>query len=418
MRVLRDDIRRLQQKAADLAEDLDALIALQGVDVPSSLNKIRFITEKVLQGLCKSNGVSWGPAEPTLERMLGPLVSADCLPRSVAVHVRTIQINTSPGSHYQESALSATHVAIAGHALVEFLEWHCRQSEPLAGPAQPKATAADPAGRGPTAAAPAADVRGRAARRRRLALAAGAVAVLLVLGVAGWLILAATRHTSPGVTGTPSTEPSAAPPLTGWVDVRVWEGKKVAGPRNPHRRGLYLHQLDALPLKVGDEIQVEAELTQPMFVYVVWINAAGQALPVYPWRQFQWEQRPAEERAVARLKLPAGAADDGWEMDEGVAGMETLLLLARATKLTDAGEAELKAALAEVGPQPLQDGKTEAAIWFENGAVVTAEAGRAPKSFDVRRIEDPVLRAQRVLCDRLGQWFEYTRAVSFAFRGK
>jgi hypothetical protein len=98
--------------------------------------------------------------------------------------------------------------------------------------------------------------------------------------------------------------------------------------------------------------------------------------------------------------------------------METLLLLARATKLTDAGEAELKAALAEVGPQPLQDGKTEAAIWFENGAVVTAEAGRAPKSFDVRRIEDPVLRAQRVLCDRLGQWFEYTRAVSFAFRGK
>ena len=67
-------------------------------------------------------------------------------------------------------------------------------------------------------------------------------------------------------TPTPSTESTASLPLKGWVDVRVWEGKKVAGPRNPHRRGLYLHQLDALPMKVGDEIQVEAELNRPMFV--------------------------------------------------------------------------------------------------------------------------------------------------------
>jgi hypothetical protein len=264
------------------------------------------------------------------------------------------------------------------------------------------------------------DLRHYLARPRRLPLAAGAVAALFLLGVAAWLIIAATRDTSPGVAGTltPSTESSALLPLKGWVDVRVWEGKKVAGPRNPHRRGLYLHQLDALPLKVNDEIQVEAELTQPMFVYVVWINSAGQALPVYPWRNFKWDQRPAEEQAVARLKLPEGAIDDGWEMDEGAPGMETLLLVARATKLTDEGEKGLKAALAEIGPQPLQDGKSDAAVWFENGAVVTAEKGRAPKSYDAQRIDDPVLRTQGVLRDRLVPHFEYTRAVSFAFRGR
>jgi hypothetical protein len=229
------------------------------------------------------------------------------------------------------------------------------------------------------------------------------------------------RHPFPGVAGTstPATEAPAAA-LTGWIDIRLWEGKKVAGPRNPHRRGLYLHQLDALPLKVGDEIQVELSVNRPMFVYVVWINSAGQALPIYPWRDFKWDQRPAEEQPVQGLKkLPEGAVEDGWEMDEGAPGMETLLLLTRDTKLTDAGEKALRAALAGIGPQPLQDGKIDAAVWFKNGEVVTAEAGRAPKGFDVGRIDDPVLRTQGMLRDKLGPpHFACTRAVSFAFRGK
>jgi hypothetical protein len=284
-----------------------------------------------------------------------------------------------------------------------------------------KALAADPIDRQASAAALADDLRRYRAPPRRLALAAGAVAALLVLGVAAWLIVAAMRRPSAGVAGTstPGTEAPAAA-LTGWIDIRLWEGKKVAGPRNSHRRGLYLHQLDALPLKVGDEIQVELEINRRMFVYVVWINSAGQALPVYPWRNFRWDQRPAEEQPVQGLKkLPEGAVEDGWEMDAGAPGMETLLLLTRETKLTDAGEKALRAALAGIGPQPLQDGKIEAAVWFKNGEVVTAEAGRAPKGFDVGRIDDPVLRTQGMLRDKLGPpLFDYTRAVSFAFRGK
>jgi hypothetical protein len=283
-----------------------------------------------------------------------------------------------------------------------------------------KALAADPADRHASAAALADDLRRYLARPRRWALAAGTVAVLLVLGVAMGLIVARTPGTFPGVAGTPtvSTE-SSAPSLKGWIDLLVWEGKKVAGPRNPHRRGLYLHQLDALPLKVGDEIQVEWYVNRPRFVYVVWINSAGKVLPVYPWQGFQWDQRPAEELPLEGLKkLPEGAVEDGWEMDKGAPGMETLLLLTRETKLTDAGAKDLKAAVAALGPQPLQDGKTDAAVWFENGAVVTAEQGRAPKAFDAERIDDPVLRTQGVLRDKLGPHFDYTRAVSFAFRGK
>lgn len=124
---------RFKRQMADFAEDLEALEALLQVDVPSSLNKIRFITEKVLCELCKSSGVSWGQAEPTLERMIGPLVSAGAIPKSVAVHVRTVQVNSSPGSHFQESALSRHHVASAYNALGAVLHWYC---ELRYGPAQ------------------------------------------------------------------------------------------------------------------------------------------------------------------------------------------------------------------------------------------------------------------------------------------
>jgi hypothetical protein len=202
--------------------------------------------------------------------------------------------------------------------------------------------------------------------------------------------------------------------------MRVFEGKDVIGPRNPHRRGLYLHQLDALPIKLNDEVQIEAELNRPMFLYVIWINTAGKAIPAYPWRHFSWDERNKDEKRLAQLKLPEGAAEEGWKMDDDKAppGMETLLLLVRDSPLPPEGEAALKAALADIGPQPLQDGKTDAAVWFENGAVVTAKKGRAPKSFDAQRIDDPVLRTQGVLRDQLGPHFDYTRAVSFAFRGQ
>ena len=108
----------------DFAGDLRSLGQLTAVDAGSALNKMRYITEKVLHTLCMRHDVSWGPAEPTLERMIGPVLAKGVLPKSVGVHVRTVQTNASPGSHYQESALTPAHVRIAGSALAELLAWY------------------------------------------------------------------------------------------------------------------------------------------------------------------------------------------------------------------------------------------------------------------------------------------------------
>ena len=50
----------------DFSDDLLALENVLGVDVPGSLNKIRYITEKVLHHLCTTKSISGAMANRPL----------------------------------------------------------------------------------------------------------------------------------------------------------------------------------------------------------------------------------------------------------------------------------------------------------------------------------------------------------------
>jgi tetratricopeptide (TPR) repeat protein len=115
-----------------MRDDLGRLRALAGFDSASALNKCRYISERVLRTLCDQTGTSWGKTEPTLENMLGPLVARGVIPKNIGVHLRTIQANASPGSHFQSEPLSDAHVFIAVVALLDVLEWYLRQRDPQA----------------------------------------------------------------------------------------------------------------------------------------------------------------------------------------------------------------------------------------------------------------------------------------------
>jgi transcriptional regulator with XRE-family HTH domain len=118
------DLRGLKGRLPDFAADLEALETLLAVDAQSPLNKLRYITEKVLRGLCADRGVSWGKGEPTLENMIGPLKAGGHIPDDVAVHVRALQTVASPGSHFQTAPLSGAHVEIGLVALGAVLRWY------------------------------------------------------------------------------------------------------------------------------------------------------------------------------------------------------------------------------------------------------------------------------------------------------
>jgi hypothetical protein len=67
--------------------------------------------------------------------------------------------------------------------------------------------------------------------------------------------------------------------------------------------------------------------------------------------------------------------------------------------------------------RPVQDERS--AVWFENGQVVDNDPNRRRNHFVTEeRIDDPVLRLQVLLRERLQQQAAFTAAVSFARVGR
>lgn len=196
--------------------------------------------------------------------------------------------------------------------------------------------------------------------------------------------------------------------LQGEIDVRVWN------PEDRLRSGLSLSATGALPLRVRDQIRIEAALNRPAFLYLIWIDSEGTAVPVYPWQPGDWDSRPPAAAQVRSLSLPQ-VADEGWEM-RGSPGMETLLMLARDEQLP--ADFDLASRFDGLGGQKMQDSKS--LVWFVGGEVVSETSGqlRAPNFFDPQKIDDPVLKTQRLLQERLRDHFDLIVAVSFAYQGE
>jgi hypothetical protein len=91
---------------------------------------------------------------------------------------------------------------------------------------------------------------------------------------------------------------SALGPLKGSLDVSVYE----LG--NPARQNLALDDPGALPLRIGDEFELVAELNRPAFVYVLWVTPDGSVPPIYPWQPGDWGRRPEREEPTQRLRRP------------------------------------------------------------------------------------------------------------------
>jgi hypothetical protein len=113
----------LASRLPALGHEISTLKELVRIDRGGALNLMRRMAEQILHTLCRRHGVAWGRGEPTLENMLGPLGAAKAIPKNIVIHLRTVQSNTSPGSHFQEQPLTGAHVEIARQALAEVMEW-------------------------------------------------------------------------------------------------------------------------------------------------------------------------------------------------------------------------------------------------------------------------------------------------------
>jgi serine/threonine protein kinase len=236
---------------------------------------------------------------------------------------------------------------------------------------------------------------------RTAAVIGGVLVLLLVLAVA--LRIPAGPKEIGGKDTTQRSKQSAS------IDVLLWDSHDKA------RRRMSLGQPGAVPLSSDDVVRIEAHVEPPMYVYLVWVDSQGKATPVYPWQRCRWSLRPAKEAPVGSLRLPE-EADEGWPMQATQGGMETLVLLAREEPL--GRDVDVERLFSDLPKQPMQDRR--ALVWFAEGQPIkkAEDAQRAPNFFKTTQIDDPLLRMQRLLHDRLGRQFSVQRAVSFATVGK
>jgi len=196
-------------------------------------------------------------------------------------------------------------------------------------------------------------------------------------------------------------------PLEGSLDLLIWNKD------DPSRRGLSVRDPQTLPLRANDQIRIQVELNRPAYLYVVWIDSRGKATPVYPWTPGHWEQRRENEKPSKGFSLPA-VGDKGFPM-EGPSGMEPLMLLARDEPLPD--NVELRKYFTGLPPTHLSERR--ALIRFDQGKPIASaeDSQRAPDFSHPVQINDPVLPTQRLIQERVNQYFPLIRAVSVASEG-
>jgi hypothetical protein len=236
-------------------------------------------------------------------------------------------------------------------------------------------------------------VSGRGGLKRRWFAVAALGVVLLASGLAWWIL-------TPGPRGEP---------LRGELIGRVYS-------RDSQKRGLRIGFDDALPVRQGELLHLEAQLNQPAHVYLLWVDGKGVVTPLYPWNNETFDVKslrgaplPAQQPRKV-VDSPGGGKSPGWRIDN-TPGLDTLVLLARKEPLP-AGF-NLAARLGPMPPAPLDPRNPKEVVirGYNDGTEaveVRLDVDRAPEAME--QINNQLLQ----LMDRLKDDFELIRVVGFA----
>jgi hypothetical protein len=260
----------------------------------------------------------------------------------------------------------------------------------------------------PVAEAPTVPVLPRPHRGRVGLVLAAAVAVVVLAALGVWGLSVGWRWLGARTERSEDTGREQLPPLKGYVDVKVRQ--KLESPPDQ-----FLWEPGVLPLRTGYFMRIEAELNRPAFLYVVWLESSGRAVPKYPWQKDKWDRQPAEEKPLITWAFPRVKKDDWAPLDPSPPGIEAILLLVRENVLP-AGEDAALARLFEGLPKQARLEDRQVRVWLENGEVVEDRgAANEAKAAEAR---DLLSRLQALLRGPLRERFSYTRAVCYSFAGR
>ncbi len=258
------------------------------------------------------------------------------------------------------------------------------------------------------------------ARRHPWPSLAAAASVVVFAAVGGFFLFRSPRELTSfpstpsadrGVSPTPGTSkgvPSAA--LMTQLVVRIWKKKDLS-------KALGLADAGALPLRAGDWMRVEVRSNHEAYLYVIYLDARGEASPLFPWRQYNWSDRPLEQKRQ-QLNLPEDPQKDGSPLQSGPSGIEAVLLLTREEPLSARGVQQLQSLFAKAPPQGKFD-PLRGVVWLgkEERFGNALDRGR-PNLDQSGTLVDPVERMRRLVRSDLHDMGGEVRGVCYPFQGK
>jgi serine/threonine protein kinase len=264
-----------------------------------------------------------------------------------------------------------------------------------------KALAASPTDRYPSAAALADELDHFVTWPRRRGLLVGAVLLLVVVLLSGLALL-------------PSRKKAEVKPLTGELIV------ELCLPQEGSRRRR-VEEVGALPALPGEWAHIEARVSEPAYVYLLWLDSQGNVVPLYPWNldkvklDLTSPPPPQQPQVVVQSPIdPNGEEDRGWRLDKHE-GLETVLLLARRTPLPD--PIQLATVIGDRLPPTTYHSPQEVVLrGFDSAGIEQVKMSRH-RGFDreAEGRDNPMLGLMNRLRDQAG--FEVVRAVRFAHKG-
>jgi predicted Ser/Thr protein kinase len=272
-----------------------------------------------------------------------------------------------------------------------------------------KAMAADPADRYPSAEALQKALIRFVNRLKILALAAGAVGLVL-LGI----LVYALMPSSPDPTHSQSQTvvihhtPPAAGALAGELTVRV--RSKTGNVERELKAG----DPSGLPLLAGEHVHLEARITQPAYVYLLWLDGQGKVSLLYPRDDGKFGSRPSGGSARDIVHSPE--ALDEWHPMEGPGGLETVLLLARRTPLPQG--TDLAGLVGPLPPSPLRRELVFTKRGLDEGQPIESLRVDPVRGLgeNADKLDDPLLQLMERM--RTHGQFDVIKTARFAYRGE
>jgi hypothetical protein len=272
-----------------------------------------------------------------------------------------------------------------------------------------KAMAADPDDRYPSAEGLQKALIRFVNRPKILALAAGAVGLVLLGSVVYALIPSRPDPThSQSQTVVIHHTPPVAGVLAGELTIRV-----RAKTGNVDRE-LKAGDPSGLPLLAGEHVHLEARLNQPAYVYLLWLDGQGRVSLLYPRDDGKFGSRPSGGSAREIVHSPEALNE--WHPMKGPSGLETILLLARRTPLpTGMDLAEL---VGRLPPSPLRAELVFATRGLDEGEPIELLHVDPVRGIGeiADKLDDPLLQLMERM--RTQGHFDVIKTARFAYRGE